>query len=290
MRRPVDAPFTITTKFGVPDSNALFKYHSGVDYAVATGRLIYAPASGTVVFARFHNVRGNMVCIFDGTYTHRLMHNSSFAVSEGQRVSEGQVVAYAGSTGLSTGPHCHWDVMRGNKVDATSFSDFVNPADLLASQPNPQGDINVETIKSMYWRLLGREADQGGIEHYTQQVKERGWEFVYLDLKNSAPGQADWDRRNPERVRTLEAQAARVDELGRIVTIKDNEIARLQKELEAAQNKPAQVIEKEVIKEVPVYTHDQKTADDVSAIRKMVTSIFDYFVGQYKTFSKYIKK
>jgi hypothetical protein len=276
-RRPVDTPYTITTEFGVPDSNALFKYHSGVDYAVGTGRLIYAPVAGTITYARFHNVRGNMVGIFDGVNTHRLMHNSSFAVREGQQVSEGQVVAYAGSTGLSTGPHCHWDIIRGNKIDAAAFSDFINPASWLASAtstPQPtQGGINVETLKSMYWRLLGREADAGGLSHYSQEATKNGWEFVYNDLKNSAEGQNDWNRRNPERVRILEQ------------TIVD-----LQTALRNEQNKPAKevikevekIVEKpvEVIKEVPVYTHDQET-------KTMITAIFNYFVGQFKTFQKY---
>lgn len=285
-RRPIDAPYTITTTFGQPDSYALFKYHSGVDYAAPTGRLVYAPTSGTVVYARFHSVRGNMVGIFDGTNTHRLLHNSAFAVSEGQRVNEGQVVAYVGSTGLSTGSHCHWDILKGNRMDAGAFSDFLDPSAWLASQPVNQpsnGGINVETLKSMYWRLLGREADQGGINHYSNEAAKRGWEFVYNDLKNSAEGQADWNRRNPERVRILEQT-----------------VANLEVALRNEQNKPAKevikevekIVEKpvEVIKEVPVYTHDQETKDSVNVIRNMVTAIFDYFSGRYKTFQKYIKK
>lgn len=267
-RRPVDAPFTITTEFGTPDSYALFGYHSGIDYAVPTGRLVYAPTAGRVVYARFHSARGNMVVIFDGTYYHRLLHNSAFNVSEGQQVSEGAVVAYAGSTGLSTGPHCHWDInTRG--VDAQAFSDFIDPAAWLArsqqttvTQP---GGTSVETIKSMYWRLLGREADQGGIDTYVQAAKERGFEFVYNDLKNSAEGQRDWDWRNPERVRQLERQILELDQA-----------------LKNEQNKPPKEVIKEVerivnveiVKEVPVYTHDQETKDNVNAILKLVRSVW----------------
>ena len=76
----------------------------------------------------------------------------------------------------------------------------------------PQGgDTTVDTIKSMYWRLLGREADQGGINTYADAAAKKGWEFVYNDLKNSAEGQADWQRRNPDRVAQLEATAAQLD-------------------------------------------------------------------------------
>lgn len=63
---------------------------------------------------------------------------------------------------------------------------------------------SVDTIKSMYWRLLGREADQGGIITYTEASRTKGWEYVYNTLKNSPEGQADWLWRNPEAVRLLE--------------------------------------------------------------------------------------
>lgn len=122
-RVPVNQPYTVTTPFGVPDSNALFGRHSGIDYAVPLGRPIYAPASGTL-----RNIvsptGGNMVKIFDGKYWHRLMHNNSFSRGDGP-VSEGQEVAKAGTTGLSTGVHCHWDISV--KEVATGFADFIDP-------------------------------------------------------------------------------------------------------------------------------------------------------------------
>lgn len=135
MRRPVDVPYTITTEFGEPSSYSLYGKHSGVDYAVPTGRAVYAPVAGKVVYARNHRVRGMQVVIFDGQYYHRLMHNSQFRVTEGQQVSEGQVVALSGSTGLSTGPHVHWDINTFG-IDTTSWSQFVSPDSLLfAPQP-----------------------------------------------------------------------------------------------------------------------------------------------------------
>lgn len=141
MRRPVNSPYTITTEFGVKDSYAKFGFHSGVDYAVPVGRSVYSPAAGTVVYARMHPTGGNMVVIHDGQYFHRLMHNSQFKIGEGQQVSDGQEVALAGTTGLSTGPHVHWDInTRG--VDAQAFSDFVSPArwlngEFVVARPAP---------------------------------------------------------------------------------------------------------------------------------------------------------
>lgn len=134
-RRPVNSPYTITTEFGVPDSYAKFGRHSGVDYAVPTGRPVYAPKSGQLTNI-VSPTGGNMVVIFDGVFTHRLMHNSSFSKGNGP-VNEGDEVAKVGTTGLSTGPHCHWDInTQGNSPDG--FNRFIPPADWLAGAYDSQ--------------------------------------------------------------------------------------------------------------------------------------------------------
>lgn len=153
MRVPVNQPYTITTQFGVPDSNALFGRHSGIDYAVPLDRAVYAPASG-----KLNNISsktgGNMVVIFDGKYYHRLMHNSSFSRIDGQNVNEGDEVARAGTTGLSTGVHCHWDVNTQGTY-ASSFSAFVDPNILLkqgGDMPSTVGDVEID---QMSWAYFG---------------------------------------------------------------------------------------------------------------------------------------
>lgn len=156
MRRPVDSPYVITTEFGVIDSYAKFGRHSGVDYAVETGRPVYAPASGDL-----QNIvsptGGNMVVIFDGTYWHRLMHNSSFSRGNG-RVNEGDEVARVGTTGLSTGPHCHWDVNREG-IYPTAFSSFINPADWLAgaTQGGTMSTTDLGVARVLAYHILGRQ-------------------------------------------------------------------------------------------------------------------------------------
>ena len=141
-RRPVNTPYQVTTEFDQVDSYALYGRHSGYDYAVATGTPVYATSAGTIVSTIDHPTRGNMVTLYDGKYYHRFMHNTRFNVKPGQQVNEGDIVAYAGSTGLSTGPHVHWD-MNTRGVDTNSFADFVDPDDWLkgripqATQPAP---------------------------------------------------------------------------------------------------------------------------------------------------------
>lgn len=133
MRRPINAPYTITNTFGVPDQYAKFGYHAVIDYGLPTGRDVYAPNSGKVVYSQFHSTGGNMVVIYDGKYYHRLMHNSALKVFTNEQVSEGQLVAISGNTGLSTGAHVHWDV-NTQGIFPDRFSAFVDPAIVLKGE------------------------------------------------------------------------------------------------------------------------------------------------------------
>ncbi|MEG0798044.1 MAG: peptidoglycan DD-metalloendopeptidase family protein [Acidaminococcaceae bacterium] len=93
------------------------KYHSGMDIAADYDDLIVAADSGTVIFADWMGGYGNAVMIDHGGGLVTLYgHNNSLAVSEGQQVGQGQVIAYAGSTGYSTGPHCHFEVRLNGEV------------------------------------------------------------------------------------------------------------------------------------------------------------------------------
>jgi len=135
MRRPVNAPYTITTEFGVKDSYAKFGYHSGVDYGVPKGRPVYAPASGQLTNV-ISPTGGNMVVINDGQFYHRLMHNLAFSRTNGS-VQEGDQVATADSTGLSTGNHVHWDI-NSEGTYPTSFAPFKDPWKWLQGEYKPK--------------------------------------------------------------------------------------------------------------------------------------------------------
>ena len=99
----------ITSRFGWRSRDN----HKGLDIGAAYGTPIYAAASGTVVFAQYGygGGYGNHVIISHGNGVQTLYgHCSSLAVSEGEYVSQGQVIAYVGSTGISTGNHLHFEV------------------------------------------------------------------------------------------------------------------------------------------------------------------------------------
>ncbi len=94
------------------------KMHRGTDFAAPTGTPIMASGSGTITRARWCGGGGNCVKIkHNSTYETIYAHMSKFAkgVKEGKKVRQGQIIGYVGSTGLSTGPHLHYEVHVNKK-------------------------------------------------------------------------------------------------------------------------------------------------------------------------------
>lgn len=100
------------------------KMHAGLDFAAPQGTPIYATANGTVsVAGNKGNGYGNHVIINHGYgYETLYGHMVKVKASAGQKVSRGEVIGWVGSTGKSTGPHCHYEVhKKGNKIDPVYF-------------------------------------------------------------------------------------------------------------------------------------------------------------------------
>ena len=98
------------------------KMHRGTDFAAPSGTPIMASGSGTVTRARWCGGGGNCVKIkHNSTYETIYAHMKSFArgIKEGKKVKQGQIIGYVGSTGKSTGPHLHYEVVvNGKKVNS----------------------------------------------------------------------------------------------------------------------------------------------------------------------------
>lgn len=109
---PVDGP--ITTDFATRRSyNGRFPEgnHLGVDFATPLGAPVVAPADAVVAYAAHTPVRGNVLILDHGAGVYSTYaHLEQFEAEPGDAVKAGDVVALVGSTGLSTGPHLHWEV------------------------------------------------------------------------------------------------------------------------------------------------------------------------------------
>ena len=121
--RPV--PGAITSGFGMRTHPILgySRMHSGVDMSAGYGQEIKAGASGRVILASVYGGYGNTIIIdHGGGMTTLYAHQSSFAVSYGDQVAAGDVIGYVGSTGLSTGPHLHFEVrILGSPVNPANY-------------------------------------------------------------------------------------------------------------------------------------------------------------------------
>jgi murein DD-endopeptidase MepM/ murein hydrolase activator NlpD len=114
---PVSAP--VTSPFGWRWG----RLHEGIDLGAASGTPILAAAAGTVIYAGWMDGYGNFVIIdHGGGIATAYGHQSSIAVTDGQSVTQGQVIGYVGSTGHSTGPHLHFEVrVNGSAVDPLGY-------------------------------------------------------------------------------------------------------------------------------------------------------------------------
>lgn len=100
-----------------------WKSHTGIDIAASYGTNVYAADGGTVIMASWNGGYGNCVMINHGNgYITLYGHMSSLAVSAGETVSQGETIGYVGSTGMSTGPHLHYEVYyNGVRTDPLQF-------------------------------------------------------------------------------------------------------------------------------------------------------------------------
>jgi len=97
------------------------QFHKGLDIGSWEGAPIRATAEGVVVFSGWDGGYGNVVLInHQNGYVTKYAHNSKLLAFYGERVRKGQIIAYCGSTGLSTGPHCHYEVIRNGMTVAPS--------------------------------------------------------------------------------------------------------------------------------------------------------------------------
>ena len=102
------------------------KMHNGIDFSADTGTPIRSTANGTVRSTEMHKSYGNRVIVDHGNgYSTSYSQMQKYNVETGQSVKKGDVIGYVGSTGMSTGPHLHYEIMKDGK--------YVDPAEYLGT-------------------------------------------------------------------------------------------------------------------------------------------------------------
>ncbi len=115
--------YRLTSTFKVRTLGGVTRWHYGVDLACPTGTPVYASRDGTVSFSGSSSGYGLLVKINHGdSIETRYGHNSKLLVKKGQKVKQGQIIALVGSTGHSTGPHCHFEIrINGKPVNPEKY-------------------------------------------------------------------------------------------------------------------------------------------------------------------------
>jgi murein DD-endopeptidase MepM/ murein hydrolase activator NlpD len=115
--------YRITSTFSVRTLQGVTKWHYGLDLAAPLGTPIYAARSGTVSYAGSATGYGLLIMIdHGGGVQSRYGHCSKLLVKKGQTVKQGQLIGLVGSTGHSTGPHCHFEIrINGKPVDPKKY-------------------------------------------------------------------------------------------------------------------------------------------------------------------------
>jgi len=147
---PLTGERRLTAAFGQRRSYSggpVSSYHTGQDYGADAGAAILAPMTGTVALAEPLQVRGNAVILDHGLgVLTGFWHLSQINVSPGEQVAKGQVVGLVGNTGLSTGPHLHWEMrVLGVPVDPLQWTAEEFPPAVI----RPQSPIsNTQAVDS----------------------------------------------------------------------------------------------------------------------------------------------
>ena len=171
MRTPLQSFRRISSSFGVRTHpiSGFRKMHQGIDFAAGSGTPVVAPADGVVVEARRWGGYGNWLRIrhangLESGYGHLSRYGSG--IRAGQRVSQGQVVAFVGSTGASTGPHLHYEIWRNGQR--------INPAGIRTQEGTELTGADLAAFRAEKARIDRIIASGGQKRPALQQASANG--------------------------------------------------------------------------------------------------------------------
>jgi murein DD-endopeptidase MepM/ murein hydrolase activator NlpD len=152
--------------------------HQGIDFGAPSGTPIFAAGNGVVEEIGWKNGYGKWIKLrHNGTYETAYAHTSKFAsgLKRGSKVKQGQVIAYVGTTGNSTGPHLHFEIMvNGKHVNPSSVKTVAS--DKLNGKPLKDFKAQVAAIQKQRRDLINRAeiADQSGTAPVLDCNRPRG--------------------------------------------------------------------------------------------------------------------
>ena len=208
-RFPIDGKVVISSNFNPSRRHPVtgkVRPHNGTDFAVRVGTPVVSPADGVVELAKYSRSAGYYIIIrHRGSYSTVYMHLSKLLVKAGQRVKIGQLIARSGNTGISTGPHLHYELRRnGRPINAMRVTLPANEDVAVAQKNRERFDANVALFK--------KELYENGLVAQVGAAQDKS--------ATSAPADAAAKpAREPVAANTANTTATRsVDEVAAVVT------------------------------------------------------------------------
>lgn len=130
-RYPLNGNPRISSTHGQKTNMGHFGRHLGIDRVVPVGTPIYAPANGRVISSSYSDSLGNVLEVEMFGLHWRFAHNKSVVKKSGS-FKEGDLLAYSGNTGITTGPHSHYDARKIGTAWNASFNNYVDPDKVIA--------------------------------------------------------------------------------------------------------------------------------------------------------------
>jgi murein DD-endopeptidase MepM/ murein hydrolase activator NlpD len=157
MRQPVLGHLTSTFGMRFHPILGFSRMHQGMDFGAPVGSPIVAATDGVVMFAGWHGGHGNYVRLNHvGGIATGYAHMSRIVAKPGEHVRQGQLIGYVGSTGLSTGPHLHYEVFRNGEA--------INPASMKFTTVQQLAGGELSRFRAKLNSLLAVRVASGGSE------------------------------------------------------------------------------------------------------------------------------
>ncbi len=231
------------------------KFHSGVDYAAPKGTAVYASGNGKVEMARYVNGYGNFIKIrhnseYETAYGH--LHRFASGIRPGVNVRKGQIIAYVGNTGRSTGPHLHFEIIRRGQR--------INPLKAAVATGNDLEGRQLADFRRVVNRINGLKENIARTKPTLATKKQKTEpESMKMTVADTAKLIKDAQKNLPE-AQQIFARLAENDVPDYMNKDKNLVTSAISKELEKTEKKEPEVEEKA---ETEVETAEEKTTEDV---------------------------
>ena len=176
----------ISSGFGMakaPETKEM-KFHNGIDLVASIGKEVIATANGKIATSAQNGSNGNYIIIeHEEGYTSKYLHLNDRRVSAGDKVVAGETIGYVGSTGKSTGPHLHFEILKfGQPIDPASLIPFTATQTRI-KKPRTEASKKPQPVKTVEL-TINKDTSNEELEKMKKDLNEDAIDFSYTVVRN----------------------------------------------------------------------------------------------------------